>query len=141
MVSPCVPGSGVIVWTGVGSTGQARSAAWYLGGRISPFKPAEKKAMWAIKEPYSPGRHPFEEYGITALCGGFIPGEELILVSKCKTIDQLLRTLNIGPGHITSDSIEDMFFKEGAEIHISIADDPLRVIYVPDIAVKNEQWR
>lgn len=135
-----IPGSGILIWTGAGSTGQPRSATWYFGEHITPFKPTERKAMWAVQDPYSPDKHPFEEYGLESLHGEIKNGDELTLISKCKTIDQLLRSLKLDPGHMASDSLEDAFFKEGTEIKIKLSESPLRVIYIPGISAKNEKW-
>lgn len=135
-----IPGSGILVWTGAGSTGQPRSATWYFEEHIKPFKPTERKATWAVQDPYSPDKHPFEEYGLDALFGEIKEDDEMLLVSKCKTIDHLLRKLKLDPGHMTADSLEDAFFKEGTEIKMRLSKNPLRVIYIPEISAKNKKW-
>lgn len=128
-------GSELIIYTGAGSTGQARSSTWYLGDRAKPLKPTEKRAMFALTNPYSPDKHPFERYGL--LCGELAENDELIVISKCKTKGQLHRQLKLETGHITADSIEDYFFREGSEIKVRISDKPLNTVYIPEVAVSN----
>lgn len=129
--------SGIIICTGAGSRGQARSETWYLGDRASPFNPTEKKARWAVVSPFSPYKHWSKKYSL--VYGDMELEDELKIISKCKITQKIHEELKLCPGKISADSLQREFFNEGTEIRIYLSSQTLKIVNVPGISY--ERWQ
>jgi len=104
-------GAGMIVSTGVGSTGWYLSATRYLEGDFEAFSRTENLAKFVMSEPYK-GRT--ADYSL--ITGEIKPGEELIVHS-----------INDSNGVISFDSWKDYPFKEGSIAKIGLGES-LKVV-------------
>ncbi|MFH0948964.1 MAG: hypothetical protein V1802_00580 [Candidatus Aenigmatarchaeota archaeon] len=103
--------SGLLVSTGVGSTGWYDSACGYIYSNGNKKPKTDRRARFLVTEPY---RGKLTGYSIQH--GVLREGDKLIIHS-----------LN-DDGIVSSDSIEDYKFNRGAKAVITISDKPLKVV-------------